>query len=191
MKNKQIARPLLIDLCFDRTSPLTQVALIASGSLFLTLASKAAIPVGPVPITCQLFALLLLGITLGSRLGTTAVLVYLTQGLCGLPVFYDMIAGPIKFAGPTGGYLIGMIPAVWIAGYAAERGKDRSFWTVLPWLAVAHQSMYLCGILWLYVLLGNWQQTFQFGYWPFIGWDVLKYIIVAGFVAQIWRRQAR
>lgn len=180
-------KSLLIDFVVDRSSFAAKTMLILTGSFALTLSAKAAIPFGPVPMTFQLFALLLIGITMGRRLGTLAVLAYLAQGACGLPVFYDMVAGPLKFIGPTAGYLFGMIPAVWIAGYAAEQGKDRSFWKALPYLVVAHQTMYACGVLWLVVLSGSWEQAFMLGYFPFIGFDILKFIAVAAVAAGLWR----
>lgn len=179
--------PLLIDLLVDRSSLAVQVILVAIGSLLLTLSAKCSIPFWPVPMTFHLFALLMLGVMVGRRLGTLAVLAYLVQGACGLPVFYDMVAGPLKFVGPTAGYLFGMIPAVWIAGYAAERGKTRSFWSVLPYLALAHQTMYAGGLLWLYVLCGSWSQTFALGYWPFIVADIVKFVAVAAFAAGLWK----
>lgn len=180
-------RPLLIDFVVDRSSLATQTALVLGGSLLLTLSAKVAVPLGPVPMTCQLFVLLLIGVTMGRRLGTLTVLAYLAQGACGLPVFYDMLAGPLKFIGPTAGYLFGMIPAVWIAGYAAEQGKDRSFWAVLPYLALAHQTMYFFGVLWLVVLFGSWDRALTFGYFPMIGPDIVKFVLVAAVAARLWK----
>lgn len=179
--------PLLIDWVVDRSSLAVQTMLVLGGSLFLTASAKIAVPIGPVPVTFQTLAVLLLGVVLGKRLGTLAVLTYLTQGLCGLPVFFDMLAGPIKFLGPTGGYLIGMVPAAWIAGYAAERGKDRKFWTALPYLAVAHQVIFVFGVLWLSLLLGSFERGFTFGYLPFFGLDIAKFVLASAAVAGLWK----
>lgn len=180
-------RALLIDLVVDRSSLAMQAALVLGCSLLLTASAKIAVPIGPVPVTFQTLAVLLLGVALGKRLAVLAVLTYLAQGLCGLPVFYDMVAGPLKFLGPTGGYLIGMLPAAWIAGYAAERGKDRRFWTALPYLAVAHQVIFVFGVLWLSLLLGSVERGFAWGYVPFFGLDVAKFVLASAVVAGLWK----
>lgn len=186
-ESRTAPRSLLIDLLVDRSSRLTQTMLVLGGSLLLTASAKLAVPIGPVPVTFQTLAVLLLGAILGRRLGTLAVLLYLGQGLCGLPVFAGMTAGPLKFLGPTGGYLIGMVPAAWIAGFAAERGKDRRFWTALPYLALAHQTIFVFGVLWLSVLLGNFERGFALGYLPFFGLDVAKFVLASAVVAGLWR----
>lgn len=189
MNTKILARnyPLLIDLLVDRSSLTAKAMLVLIGSLVLTLSAKTMLPIGPIPITLQTFAVLMLGVVMGPRLGLLAVSAYIAQGVCGLPVFYDMLAGPVKFFGPTGGYLIGMFPAVWIAGCAAERGKDRSFWTALPYLAVAHQTIFLFGVAWLAVLSGDWMQGFLLGYMPFFGVDILKFVAASALAAGLWK----
>ncbi len=182
MKEQSIPqRQLLVDFIVDRSSFATQTLLVLGGSLLLTASAKVAIPIGPVPMTFQTLVVLLLGVMLGRKLGTLAVLTYLAEGLCGLPVF------TATFTGATAGYLFGMLPAAWIAGYAAERGKDRDFWTVLPFLAVAHQTIFVFGVLWLSVVLGSVERGFTFGYLPFMGLDIAKFVAASAIVAALWK----
>lgn len=186
MKSNTLShQELLIDFVVTRSSLLAQTLLVLGGSLLLTISAKTMIPIGPVPLTLQTLTVLLLGASLGRKLGTLVVLTYLAQGFCGLPVF----AGP--FAGATFGYLLGMIPAVWIAGYAAEHKKDRRFVTALPYLAVAHQTIFLGGILWLTFLLGSFEQAFCVGYLPFFGADIAKFVLASAIVSTLWKRNKR
>ena len=92
-------------------------ALIAT--IILAISSKIKIPFYPVPMTMQTFVVLLIGVTLGWKLGLFAVMLYLFEGIIGLPVFSgtpEKGIGLIYFTGPTMGYLIGFLPAVFLAG---------------------------------------------------------------------------
>src|SRR5918999_5780197 len=65
-----------------------QVGLVIGFSLLTALSAQIVIPIGPVPITGQTFAVLLTGALLGSRLGAMAMIAYLIEGASGLPFFY-------------------------------------------------------------------------------------------------------
>ncbi len=69
------------------------VSLVVAFSLLTALAAQIVIPIGPVPITGQTFAVLLTGALLGSRLGAMAMIVYLIEGASGLPFFYGGTSG--------------------------------------------------------------------------------------------------
>ncbi|MHC4511649.1 MAG: biotin transporter BioY, partial [Planctomycetota bacterium] len=92
--------------CEKRLAGFYDVALILGGSWLIALCAHAKIllPFGPVPVTGQTFAVLMIGALLGPRRGGLAVLAYLAQGLAGLPVF-AFGGGFTEIAGPTGGYL--------------------------------------------------------------------------------------
>lgn len=132
----------------------------------------------PVPITGQTFAVLVTGALLGSRLGTAAVLAYLVAGVAGAPVFADWSRYYTTFAGATGGYLIGFLPAAFIVGWFAERGWDRSGWILLVML-VANAVIYVPGLIWLdrwLAIMSFPVDTFEAGLWPFIPGDLAKII---------------
>ena len=89
------------------------------GTLLLTISAKIKIPFYPVPMTMQTFVVLFLGITLGPRIGLLTVSLYLFEGIFGLPVFAgtpEKGIGLVYFAGPTMGYLIGFLVAVYFSG---------------------------------------------------------------------------
>ena len=82
-----------------------KVILIALfGTLLLTISAKIKNPFYPVPMTMQTFIVLLLGITLGSKIGLLTISLYLFEGIFGLPVFAgtpEKGIGFVYFVGPT------------------------------------------------------------------------------------------
>ena len=93
------------------------IALI--GTIILAISSKIKIPFYPVPMTMQTFVVLLIGITLGWKMGIATISLYLFEGIIGLPVFSgtpEKGIGLVYFTGPTMGYLLGFIVTVYFAG---------------------------------------------------------------------------
>ena len=152
-------------------------ALIAAGAYI-------AVPVGPVPVVLQNMFVLLAGLLLGSRWGLAAVAVYLLAGACGLPVFAGGAGGIGRFAGPTGGYLIGYLPAVFIAGFFARHDK-----TVLDVFAMilASLAVYAMGVTWLKIVTGMaYPKAVAVGMLPFLVGDAVK-IAAAAAIAKAVR----
>src|ERR1700704_1994266 len=92
------------------------VSLVFAFSLLTALAAQIVIPIGPVPITGQTFAVLITGALLGSRLGAMAMIVYLIEGASGLPFFYGGHGGLAHLLWPTGGYLVAFPAAPFLTG---------------------------------------------------------------------------
>ena len=89
------------------------------GSILLAISSKIKIPFYPVPMTMQTFVVLFIGIAFGWKIGLATILLYLFEGIIGLPVFSgtpEKGIGLIYFTGPTMGYLIGFIVTVYFVG---------------------------------------------------------------------------
>ena len=98
-------------------------ALLAlAGSVLITICTQISLPLFPVPMTLQTFAVFLIGLTYGWRLGGITVSLYLLEGAIGLPVFSGGKGGMIVFMGPTAGYLVGFLLAATACGWFAERG---------------------------------------------------------------------
>ncbi|MGD9200475.1 MAG: biotin transporter BioY, partial [Chitinispirillia bacterium] len=76
------------------------------------------IPIGPVPVVLTNFFIFLAGLFLGSWWGMASVGLYLLMGALGLPVFSSG-GGIAIFAGPTGGFLVGYLSAVFLCGLPA------------------------------------------------------------------------
>src|SRR5438445_8082830 len=114
-----------------------QVGLVIGFSLLTALAAQFVIPIGPVPITGQTFAVLLTGALLGSRLGAMAMIAYLIEGASGLPFFALGHFGLATLLGPSGGYLIAFPAAAFITRAFAEHGWERCFLTAVVACAIA------------------------------------------------------
>lgn len=85
-----------------------------------------AVPIGPVPISMTNFVIYISLYVLGWKRGVVTYLLYLLIGLAGLPVFSNFEGGAGKFAGPTGGYLIGFILTAMISGIFIEKWNQES-----------------------------------------------------------------
>jgi biotin transport system substrate-specific component len=142
----------------------TFVALIAAGAW-------VAIPIGPVPVTLQTFFLLLAAPVMKRRAVVPAA-VYLLLGAVNLPVFHAGLSGIGVLLGPSGGYLLGFLPAAAIAGLAYE---SRSRPARIAGLAGATAAIYACGVAWLMASAGlTFPAAFVVGVLPFIPGDILK-----------------
>lgn len=97
-----------------------KAALVLAGMGILAASAWLSVPFYPVPLTMQTLAVLLIGGTLGPALGVSAVAGYLALGAVGAPVFHGGLGGVLVLAGPTGGYLLGFLPAVFLMGWAAR-----------------------------------------------------------------------
>ena len=133
-----------------------------------------AIPIGPVPIVMQNLFVMLAGLLLGWRWGLASVGIYLLAGLCGLPVFAGGQAGIGRLVGPTGGYLIGYLPAVYLIGRFGAR-PDRRWVRDIAAMVLGTLVLYTCGIAWLKVITGlSWPKALAVGMLPFLIGDALK-----------------
>ena len=138
------------------------------GTILLTISAKLKIPFYPVPMTMQTFVVLFLGLAFGYKIGLATVGVYLLEGIIGIPVFSNSPEkgiGLIYFTGPTMGYLIGFLSAVFFAGYLNL--KNNIFITFVK-LIFAVSTIYLFGVLWLGTLIGWDKPILQLGVTPFL-----------------------
>jgi len=174
--------------CERRLAQLYDLALIVGGSLLIAACAKlrVVLPLGPVPITGQTFAVLMTGALLGPRRGCLAVLAYLIEGAAGLPVF-AFGGGLLEFAGPTGGYLVGFLPAAYITGLLARRGWDRRTSTTVLAMVVGNAAIYACGLVWLCCLMGVTTRVLSVGLYPFVAGDLLKIALAAILLPSGWK----
>lgn len=164
---------------------LRDALLIVGGSLLTALCAQIVIPLTPVPITGQTFAVLLIGAALGALRGTAAIGLYVVEGLVGLPVFAGGGAGLARLQGPTGGYLLGFIAAAYLTGTLAERGWDRRVRWAAAAMAAGNVVVYLFGVPWLALFLG-WPKAVTAGLLPFIPGDLLKLAAAALALPGAW-----
>ena len=170
----------------DSTNQLRMMVFASLLAALMAAGAYLAIPIGPVPIVLQNMFVLLAGLLLGSRWGVASVAVYLLTGACGLPVFAGGLAGIGRIVGPTGGYLIGYLPAVFIAGYISEKTAKRMGYDILAMIC-GTIVLYACGLAWLKILTGmTWSKTMMVGMYPFLIGDALK-IAAAALIAKALR----
>lgn len=172
-----------------RTSATTPVRPMIYASLFAALMAAGAymaIPIGPVPIVLQNMFVFLAGLLLGSRWGLASVAVYLLAGIVGLPVFAGGTGGIGRIFGPTGGFLLGYLPVVFLVGRMAERLPRRMVCDVAA-MAVGAMVLYACGVSWLAAVTGlPFEKALALGMAPFLPGDALK-IAAAGLIARAVR----
>jgi biotin transport system substrate-specific component len=172
----------------SRSSWLAETALIVGATLFIAAFAQLSIPLQPVPITGQTFAVLLVGMALGSRRGALAVAAYLAAGAAGLPVFAEAKSGIATLLGPTGGYLVGFVAAAWVVGYLAERGWDRNLLRTFAAMVAGNVVIYAFGLAWLLSYFGgDLNATLAAGVYPFLLGDAIKAAAAALLLPASWK----
>ena len=169
-----------------KNSKIIKYAFVALlGSILLAISSKVKIPFYPVPMTMQTLVVIVIGIAFGWKLGLATILLYLFEGILGMPVFSgtpEKGVGLIYFTGPTMGYLIGFLVAVFLAGkFVYNNNLIKNFLKIL----LATSFIYLLGIIWLGSLIGWDKPIFKLGVQPFLLAELFKILIATFAIKQI------
>jgi biotin transport system substrate-specific component len=184
-------RPTLADRVFSRRL-VTDVILVAAGAGLTSLMAQIAIPLWPVPLTMQTFAVLFVGATLGPVRGALSMALYLVLGVVGLPVFSGATSGSL-FALPSGGYVVGFVFAAALVGWLAQREWDRRWLRTGVSFLLGSAVMYVFGLPWLYVSLvglhvpNALSATLTSGFTVFIVGDILKAVLAGVLLPLAWR----
>ena len=152
--------------------------LVFLGTMALTVSAKLKIPFYPVPMTMQTFVVLFLGIAFGYKIGVATVGVYLLEGIVGIPVFSNSPEkgiGLVYFTGPTMGYLIGFLPAVFLAGFL---NLKNNIFIIFIKLILSVSTIYMFGVFWLGSLIGWDKPIIQLGVTPFLLAELFKICIL-------------
>jgi biotin transport system substrate-specific component len=170
-----------------------QVAIVIGASLIVALCAHITIPLmpfTPVPLTVQNFAVLLVGLLLGSRRGFAALALYLLEGAAGLPVFNPSalgLHGIAQLLGPTGGFLMAYPFVAFLAGYIFERGS-KSFLRAATAGLLAEILLFVGGLTWLYVFTHSLARAAYLGLYFFITAEIMK-VMFAAVIASRWQRR--
>lgn len=159
-----------------------EILRIAAANLLLILCARVAIPLPwtPVPITGQTFGVMLVAVLLGSHRAAIALVLYLVEGLAGLPVFQPFgLPGAARLAGPTAGYLMAYPFAAYVMGWITETRRDGENSYGLARLAGAllagEAVIFAAGCSWLaFVSAMNWSQALAAGALPFLPGEMMK-----------------
>ena len=164
---------------------LKYIFLALIGSIILAISSKIKVPFYPVPMTMQTLIVLVIGIGFGWKLGLATVSLYLFEGIIGLPVFSgspEKGVGLIYFTGPTMGYLLGFLVAVYVSGkFIYDNNLILNFLKLM----LATSFIYILGMSWLGSLIGWDKPIFQLGAQPFLLAELFKILIATLAINQI------
>ena len=138
-------------------------------------------------MTMQTFVVLLVGMTFGYKIGLSIVLLYLFEGIIGLPVFSNSPekgVGLLYFTGPTMGYLLGFILATFLSGYL---NLNTNYFDVFIKLIFSVSVIYLFGVLWLGYLIGWDKPILEIGVMPFLLAELFKILILTLLSKKIYK----
>jgi len=153
-----------------------ELSILFSAVLMMAALSRISIPLQPVPITGQTLGVLLTGIMLGRKRALAAMLTYLAMGIIGFPVFTNGGFGLVHLTGPTGGYLLGFIPAAFMMGYLGDKGWYKRAVTAISAILIGHAVIFACGLLWLSILMKG-VNVLAIGFLPFIPGALVKTLV--------------
>jgi len=176
---------------------LKNISLVVLGTVFIALSAQVIVPFVPVPVTLQTLAVLMIGLSFGSKLGLVTVFTYLLEGAVGLPVFAGG-ASTLALIGPTAGFLFGFLLMVYVAGLARDL-QVTSFFATSFFTLLASMLLYIPGAIWPLLIaefLGikaGWANLpvskIMSGFIaPFILIDIVKSFVAALLVSSIVKR---
>lgn len=173
-----------LSIAKDKSSRQLLVSLlkILGASLLIALCARISIPLyfTPVVFTLQTCAVMLIGATLGSRIGALSVLAYIAEGVMGLPVFAQM-NGFAELVGVHGGYFVGFVLQAYLVGWFMERQKNFSLVKTAAILSLSCLLQLGLGALWLSSFIGM-ESAFLLGFVPFISGELIKVLAVTAFL---------
>ena len=162
-----------------------QIFLALAGTIILAISAKIKIPFVPVPMTMQTFVVLSIGIVFGWKLGVATIALYLFEGIIGLPVFSgtpEKGIGFVYFTGPTMGYLLGFVVAVYLAGkFNYDKNILKNFIKIL----FSTSFIYILGLVWLGILIGWDKPLFKLGAQPFLLAELFKILLITITISKI------
>lgn len=181
----------------------TNLATVVLGSLLLWAAAKISVPITPVPVSLQSFAIAVLAAGFGWRIGVSTLLLYIAEGLSGLPVF--AYGGGIQYLmSPSFGFILGWLPMAFIIGLAADRGLSGKVLPLFGAMLLGDAVSFAFGFSWLLAAgniilstgaaLPKWLDAtnllgsaFDGAIKPFVLWDIVKMAFAAVTVAGVWQ----
>ncbi len=155
------------------------LAFIAVATALMCVLSPISVPIGIVPITLGTLALYLIGTILGPVKATISIILYIILGLVGLPVFSNFKSGAAVLTGPTGGFIIGYIPAVFVQALFTNKFSTKKTAYVFG-IIMGTIIIYGFGLAWFMVMMKDkytFQQAMSACVYPFLIGDTVKTIL--------------
>ena len=168
-------------------------ALVVAGIAVVAMLAKVSFYIGPVPITGQTAGVIIVGAALGARRGAASLTGYMLLGLAGLPIFAGPVAGPAYVLSPSFGFILGFIPAAFLAGWFAERAWDRHPVRAFLGFVLASIVPFVIGVPYLAAILAlvlgkdlTVASVLDAGVLPFLLPGVIKAAVVALLLPAAW-----
>jgi len=161
------------------------------GIAMIALSAKIQVPFWPVPMTLQTLAIAGIAAAYGLRLGLATIIAYLAAGYLGAPVFAGPAAGPLYFAGPTVGFLVGFVVLTAIVGFVADQVRSENTFALFSAMIIGDVALFACGFAWLayFFVTGSGNTLGATAAWgiinTFILSDLLKMALAAALVPAI------
>ncbi len=178
-------RPSVRMMVMERVTALLQVRalrlVLAALGVALLAQVRVPLPFTPVPITGQTLGVLLVGALLAPEEAGLSMTLYALLGGAGVPVFAGFGQGWHHIFGPTGGYILGFIPAAWVVSTLMRVRALRHPWRVWLALLAGNLTIYLFGLPWLSAFVG-WRKVWALGLLPFIPGDLFKLLLAGAFL---------
>lgn len=140
----------------------------------MALSARVSVPMLPVPMTMQSWAVLLSGAALGGRVGALSVALYLALAALGAPVLASGAHGLAPFRGATAGYLYAFVPVAWLAGRVPLQRWSHA----IMGMTALHALLLALGAAWLAARVG-WPRAYSLGVAPFLAGAVVKSVLAA------------
>ncbi|USG60127.1 biotin transporter BioY [Sneathiella marina] len=156
------------------------------GSLLVAASAQLTVPLWPVPMTMQTFAVVLVGAAFGWRLGGATLALYLAEGAAGLPVFAGGAGSAVHLVGPTAGYLFAFVAAAAVVGWLVERGWGKSIFLTALAMCLGTVVIFAGGIAWLSTFTG-FEKAIEVGMLPFLPGAVLKIALAVAVLPIAWK----
>lgn len=189
--------PILADLIARPKSRVSAFAvdagLVIAGVALVALLAKVSFFIGPVPISGQTLGVIVVGAALGAKRAALSLTTYMLVGLAGVPVFAGPVAGPAYVLMPSFGFVIGFIPAAFVAGWIAEHAWDRNPALAFVGFAGASIVPFLIGVPYMAMILAvvlgqdaTLASVLDAGFWPFVVPGLIKAATAALLVPGAW-----
>lgn len=175
-----------VDAGTTRLEKLFRITVLAlAGTALLAISAQISVPMWPVPMTMQTFAVVLIGAAYGWRLGGATVALYLAEGAMGLPVFAN--AGSVaSLVGPTAGYLFAFVAAAAAVGALVEKGWGRSLFKTTLAMTLGTAMIFAGGVAWLSTFTGV-EKALVVGMYPFLVGGAVKIALAVAVLPMAWK----
>jgi biotin transport system substrate-specific component len=182
----------IYEVLFEQKNIFVDIALMGFAVVFLSVLANITIPLWPVPITMQTFGIFMIAFFFGSRKGALTILLYILAGLLGFGVFAGHKSAS-ALIGPTAGYIIGFVAAVFVVGSMIERGYGRTKSSVMLCMVIGNLIIYAFGIVGLGIFFSDasFLGLLKMGVFPFLIGDAIKIAAAMALFPWAWEMSKR